>query len=112
MLRMLDEDETMTYKNLTENLPSRVVETVLTSRKGVEIDVNPQTILPCPFNCLQEISGSIIRPRSPTKTRVTYLQETPSRKGSFSRVSMAQKPIGIRSQFNPAPAISAKSFSV
>jgi len=32
--------------------------------------------------------------------------------GSLPQVSMAQNGIGRRTQFNPAPAISAKSFSV
>jgi hypothetical protein len=43
---------------------------------------------------------------------MTYFQLVLARKGSPGKVSIAQKGIGILTQFNPAPAISAKSFSV
>lgn len=42
----------------------------------------------------------------------TYSQLTPSKNGSESIVSIAQKPIGRRIQFKPADAINAKSSSV
>jgi len=41
-----------------------------------------------------------------------HSQATPARNGSPSHVSMAHQPNGMRTQLRPAPAISAKSFSV
>jgi hypothetical protein len=42
----------------------------------------------------------------------THFQDTFAKKGSPAQVSMAQNGMGKRIQFNPAPAISAKSCSV
>ncbi|HEV7736310.1 MAG TPA: hypothetical protein VGO47_02915 [Chlamydiales bacterium] len=41
-----------------------------------------------------------------------YFQDTFAKKGSPSQTSMAQKGIGNLIQFNPAAAMSTKSFSV
>ena len=42
----------------------------------------------------------------------TYFQLVLAKKGSPGHVSIAQYGTGIRTQFNPAPAISAMSCSV
>lgn len=45
-------------------------------------------------------------------TAYTHVQEVLAKNGSFARVSMAQKGMGIRTKLRPAAAIWAKSCSV
>lgn len=75
-----------------------------------------QSILTSPFKGLEDIPKqhdfSDTGRMAKNEEKKMYFQETFAKKGSSSQTSMAQKGIGNLTQFNPAAAMSAKSFSV
>lgn len=92
----------------------------------MEVEVDAQAVLARPADRLEDVCATgrtmvhqqcSLRERAskkPKSERVEHAHShaTPARKGSPSHVSMAHQPNGMRTQFRPAPAISAKSFSV
>jgi len=97
--------------------------TVLGPRNGVQVQVDAETVFTRPFKDAKDISAnerSALFPRCRLETRPlfaeamsnTHFQQTFGKKGSPGQTSIAQKGMGKRIQFNPAPAISAKSCSV
>jgi hypothetical protein len=92
--------------------------TVLGPRNGVQVQVDAETVFTRPFKDAKDISAnerSALFPRCRLETRPlfdTHFQQTLGKKGSPGQTSIAQYGMGKRIQFNPAPAISAKSCSV
>jgi hypothetical protein len=58
------------------------------------------------------VDGMVSQVNKVPKERGTDVQDTLGRNGSSPRTSIAHQAIGIRKKLRPAPAISAKSFSV
>ena len=99
--------------------PNRVQcpRTVLGPRNGVQVQEDTDTIFTRPFKGAKDISANerlvlfsshcLLKPMSNT-----HFQQTFGKKGSPGQTSIAQNGMGMRTQFNPAPTISAKSCSV
>ena len=71
----------------------------------MEIEIYTNAVFPCPLNTGKKIK------RSPWKMSQSiahalrkYDHEVPTKNGSSLIASMAQNPMGIRTQFRPAPA--------
>ena len=100
----------------------------------MEIEIYTKAIFPCPLNTGKKtklVAEYVSRGRRASIAHALrkYFHEVPTKNGSSLIVSMAQNPMGIRTQFRPAPvtcfkfhggtlernnqpAISAKSCSV
>lgn len=97
-----------------------MIPAILATREGVEIEVDSQTVFSCPFDAFKEISIKIriilfvkIDRRDERRMYMkTHVHAVLARKGSVSRVSIAQNGTGMRTKLSPAPAICAKSCSV
>jgi len=78
----------------------------------MEVEFDTKSVLPCPSESLHDVPIQGQEFVMGFKQEETYFQLVLARNGSPSQVSTAQYGIGIRTQFKPAPAISAKSSSV
>ena len=81
----------------------------------MQVEVDPDAVLSCPLNGLEEISAMNEMSEHGVGEhglRVTYVQHVLAKKGSSPLTSIAQYGSGMRTQFSPAAAISAKSCSV
>ena len=103
-----------TEKHINSADLARMVPAILAARKGMQVEVNTNTILASPLNCLEEVASerNVSQVNSLLPRPVTYVHATLGRKGSSPRTSIAQYGSGIRTQLRPAPAICAKSCSV
>jgi len=79
----------------------------------VQVQVDAEAVFTRPFKDAKDIPAnerSALFPRC--RLSSTHFQQTFGKKGSPGQTSIAQNGMGKRIQFNPAPAISAKSCSV
>ena len=93
-----------------------MVPSVLRPWNSVQIYVNAEPVFTGPLDSLEEIPDhwrEMVRVMNKeAEERNTDVQEVLARNGSSPRTSIAHQAMGIRKKLRPAPAISAKSFSV